>query len=70
MVNYSCSNCQKIFTQKGHYDKHLQRKRPCKKDNIIEKLENLEKLKELEYLNIAVNNISLIEGFDQSESLT
>ena len=38
MVNYSCSNCQKIFTQKGHYDKHLQRKRPCKKDNIIEKL--------------------------------
>jgi protein TilB len=39
-------------------------------NNIIEKIENLEKLKELDYLNIAVNNISVIEGLDQSESLT
>ena len=46
MVNYSCSNCQKVFTQKGHYDKHLQRKRPCKKDNTIEKLVE-EKVKEV-----------------------
>jgi protein TilB len=38
-------------------------------NNIIEKLENLEKLKELEYLNIGVNNISMIEGLDQCESL-
>lgn len=38
MVNYSCSNCQKIFTQKGHFEKHQKRKRPCKKDNTIEKL--------------------------------
>jgi site-specific DNA-adenine methylase len=38
MVNYSCLNCQKIFKQKGHYDKHLERKTQCKKDNIIEKL--------------------------------
>jgi protein TilB len=35
-------------------------------NNIIEKLE---KLKELEYLNIGVNNISMIEGLDQCESL-
>lgn len=46
MVNYSCSNCQKVFTQKGHYDKHLERKRPCKKDNTIEKLVE-EKVKEV-----------------------
>lgn len=38
MVNYSCLNCQKIFKQKSHYDKHLERKTQCKKDNIIEKL--------------------------------
>jgi protein TilB len=38
-------------------------------NNIIEKFENLEKLKELEYLNIGVNNISMIEGLDQCESL-
>jgi protein TilB len=39
-------------------------------NNIIEKMENLEKLKELEYLNLAVNNISLIENVEQCESLT
>ena len=39
-------------------------------NNIIEKFENLEMLKELEYLNIGVNNISIIEGLDQCESLT
>ena len=38
MVNYSCHICQKVFTQKGHYDTHLKRKRPCKKDNTIEAL--------------------------------
>jgi len=38
-------------------------------NNIIEKFENLEKLKELEYLNIAVNNISVIEGLEGCESL-
>jgi protein TilB len=38
-------------------------------NNIIEKLENLNKLKELEYLNIALNNISVIENIEGCESL-
>jgi len=38
MVNYSCSTCHKIFKQKGHYDSHLLRKRPCVKDDTIDKL--------------------------------
>jgi len=38
MVKYSCETCQKVFTQKGHYDSHTSRKRPCKKDNTIEAL--------------------------------
>lgn len=38
-------------------------------NNIIEKLENLEKLKELEYLNLAVNSISKIENIEHCESL-
>jgi DNA (cytosine-5)-methyltransferase 1 len=38
MVKYSCETCQKIFTQKGHYDSHNNRKSPCKKDNTIEAL--------------------------------
>ncbi|EGR31599.1 leucine rich repeat protein [Ichthyophthirius multifiliis] len=38
-------------------------------NNIIEKMENLNKLKELEYLNLALNNISKIEGIEGCESL-
>ena len=38
-------------------------------DNIIEKLENLDKLKELEYLNLAVNSIQTIENLEKCESL-
>ena len=32
-------------------------------------MENLNKLKELEYLNLALNNITTIEGIDGCESL-
>lgn len=38
-------------------------------NNIIEKLENLDKLRELEYLNMAVNSVSMIEGLECCESL-
>lgn len=38
MVKYSCETCQKTFTQKGHFEKHMSRKTPCKKDNTIEVL--------------------------------
>ncbi|CAD7941382.1 unnamed protein product [Amoebophrya sp. A25] len=37
--------------------------------NCIAKLENLSKLKELEYLNVSLNNISKIENLDGCESL-
>jgi len=30
MVNYICRNCKKTFEQKGHYERHLNRKFPCK----------------------------------------
>ena len=33
-------------------------------------MENLHKLKELNYLNLALNNISLIENIDRCESLS
>lgn len=32
-------------------------------------MENLSKLKEVEYINLALNNISMIEGIDGCESL-
>eukprot|EP00397_Hematodinium_sp_SG-2012_P028313 GEMP01029800.1.p1 GENE.GEMP01029800.1~~GEMP01029800.1.p1 ORF type:complete len:425 (+),score=96.85 GEMP01029800.1:46-1275(+) len=38
-------------------------------NNCIGRIENVTKLKELEYLNLALNNISLIEGLEGCESL-
>lgn len=38
-------------------------------NNIIPKMEGLNKLKELEYLNLALNNVAKIEGIDHCESL-
>jgi protein TilB len=38
-------------------------------NNLIEKIENLSKLKELKYLNLALNNITRIENLDACESL-
>lgn len=38
-------------------------------NNIIPKMEGLNKLKELEYLNLALNNVSMIEGVEGCESL-
>ena len=38
-------------------------------NNLIEKIEGLDKLKELEYVNLAVNSIKLIEGLRGCESL-
>ena len=37
MVTYTCETCDKVLIQKGHYDSHRARKRPCKKDPAIEK---------------------------------
>lgn len=38
--------------------------------NLISKIENLGKLKKLDYLNLAVNNIETIENLDKLESLS
>ena len=38
MAKYSCKNCERIFTQKGHLEDHQRRKRPCRKENTLEKL--------------------------------
>ena len=38
-------------------------------NNIIGRMENLSRLKELEYINLALNNISVIENIEGCESL-
>eukprot|EP01135_Chromosphaera_perkinsii_P007943 Nk52_evm15s1073 gene=Nk52_evmTU15s1073 len=38
-------------------------------NNVIPKIENVNRLKELEYLNLALNNVQVIEGLEGCESL-
>ena len=38
-------------------------------NNVIPRMENLNRLKSLEYLNLALNNVQKIEGIERCESL-
>jgi 16S rRNA G966 N2-methylase RsmD len=62
MTNYTCERCLKDFTQKSHYDKHINKKNPCQNNKIkVEK-----KAKELlKNTNIEEKNIDFknIDGF-------
>jgi protein TilB len=51
----------------GRYCRHL--KILLLQNNIISKIENVNKLKELEYLNLAMNNINKIQNLERVESL-
>ena len=38
MVEHVCVNCEKVFKRKSQLDAHKGRKKPCKKDDTIEKI--------------------------------
>uniref|UniRef100_A0A5K3FML2 LRRcap domain-containing protein n=1 Tax=Mesocestoides corti TaxID=53468 RepID=A0A5K3FML2_MESCO len=51
-------------------DKHCKKLRILYlQNNLIPKIENISRLKELEYLNLALNNIEVIENLEGCESL-
>ena len=56
MVNYICSNCGKIFKQKGHYTNHMNRKTPCKP--IINNISD-DKIKEI--VNTKIKNLIIFK---------
>ena len=65
MVNYNCSNCGRIFKQRGHYINHMKRKTPCKpienkviEEKVQEKLEELSKNGDIEIKNKNLININ------------
>ena len=47
MVEYTCINCKKVFRHKGTYDRHLNRKRKCVEQKILDKKEEVEPEKEI-----------------------
>jgi len=38
MTSHICNTCKKSFSQKGHLEDHMKRKRPCKKNISVEEL--------------------------------
>ena len=60
MVAYTCETCEKVFMQKGHYDSHKARKRPCKKNDVIEKLVVKNVQEALSKTNVVVPKIEAV----------
>ncbi len=60
MVTYTCDTCDKVFMQKGHYNSHKARKRPCKKNDLIEKLVEKKVQEALAKTNIVVPKIDAV----------
>lgn len=62
MTNYTCERCLKDFTQKSHYDKHINKKNPCQNNKIKveKKAKELLKKTNIEEKNIDFKNI---DGF-------
>ena len=56
MPVYTCERCLKEFTQKSHFNKHLQRKNPCQ--NIKGKIQEIVEKMVNEKLNIILNKES------------
>lgn len=59
MGDHQCVNCEKKFNQKSHYDRHMARKIPCKKNPNIAKLVEA---KVNEVLGIKPPLFDLLEG--------
>lgn len=60
MVKYNCDKCGKDFTQKSHYNQHINRKTPCKTETK-ENINNIKASIEVEP-NISLKVLSLFSG--------
>ena len=61
MSQYICNKCGKTFSQKCHYDQHINKKYPCITNEDIKKIENLELLVN-DNDTIEMSNIENITG--------
>jgi len=56
MPAFTCERCQKVFKQKGHYDSHAARKRPCKTNEALEKVNIAKVIENFTAMNIITMN--------------
>jgi adenine-specific DNA-methyltransferase len=80
MVQYTCDKCGKVFSQKGHFMKHLNRKRICKpienkviEEKVQEKIQELSENGDIEIKNKnlisnnQINNIKMDKNYKHSK---
>lgn len=62
MKKYSCDRCLKLFSQKSHYDTHMNKKRPCQdnRENIKSKIEEVIK-------NIIIDRKLILNNYNPKE---
>jgi DNA (cytosine-5)-methyltransferase 1 len=64
MVEYKCGTCDKVFKQKSHHNAHINKKNKCKKDDKIDVLVELKKVKE-ELLMMKEQQIKMEENMNK-----
>ena len=66
MPNYKCSRCHKVFTQKGHYNNHMERKIPCEenKEEIVPEPEPPKPEPKMIWMSIAGKNYLVSEEYE------
>ena len=74
MVNYSCAKCGKTFSQKGHYNRHINKKHPCIQEthlkniitSIVDKKMNNNDNEKIDFIvNNTLENINMTKKYHE-----
>ena len=69
MVNYSCEKCGKQFSQKGHYNKHMNKKLPCVNETKLKEIIGVVVNEKLNEINNKKENFDLFISKDLEETI-
>lgn len=69
MVIYSCEKCGKQFSQKGHYNKHMNKKLPCVNETKLKEIIGVVVNEKLNEINNKKENFDLFISKDLEETI-
>jgi adenine-specific DNA-methyltransferase len=69
MVVYSCEKCGKQFSQKGHYNKHMNKKLPCVHETKLKEIIGVVVNEKLNKINNKKENFDLFISKDLEETI-